>query len=89
MEYVFLEATNHKTSSEKILQTLQKFPCAEHIWPETLLSETSAGKKKKNLPLATQFSGLINNLYPEHWSFQVSSISENVANEGMQFVRLK
>lgn len=57
MEYVFLEATNHKTSSEKILQTLQKFPCAEHIWPETLLSETSAGKKKKIYPLQLNFQG--------------------------------
>lgn len=54
-----------------------------------LLSETSAGKKEHFLPLATQFSGLINNLYPEHRSFQVSSTSENVANKGMQFVRLK
>lgn len=77
----FLEATNHKTISETILQTLQKFPCAEHIWPETLLSETSAGKKESCLPLATRFSGLVSNLHPECCSFQVLGAAENLANE--------
>lgn len=67
----------------------KSFPVQSIYGQNILLSETSAGKKEHFLPLATQFSGLINNLYPEHRSFQVSSTSENVANKGMQFVRLK